>query len=105
MIKPVLLRRRALEDVESAIDHYVVEGGADVASRFIDALEGALAHLGRHPLTGSLRYSYELEIPELRSWPVLRYPYSVFYVVSTERVDVWRVLHTHRDIPGSFATA
>jgi toxin ParE1/3/4 len=28
-----------------------------------------------------------------------RYPYLVFYVVQDDHIDVWRVLHAHRDIP------
>jgi hypothetical protein len=28
-----------------------------------------------------------------------RYPYVVFYVEREDRIDVWRVLHTRRDIP------
>jgi plasmid stabilization system protein ParE len=27
----------------------------------------------------------------------------IFYVPLGDRIDVWRVLHTRRDIPGTFA--
>jgi toxin ParE1/3/4 len=60
-----------------------------------------LQHVGRHPHSGTLRFSYELDIPELRVWPLPRFPYLVFYVEGDNEIDVWRILHTHRDIPAT----
>lgn len=65
----------------------------------IDALQGAYSLLGRHPATGSSRYAHELDVPGLRTWPLNRSPYLVFYVERDDHVDFWRVLHTRRDIP------
>jgi toxin ParE1/3/4 len=53
--------------------------------------------------TGSSRFSYELGIPELRARNTSRFPYLIFYVAYSEHVDVWRVLHSRRDIPVTFA--
>ena len=103
MAKPVRLRRLAADDVESALDHYVSEAGSDVAARFIDAVERALRDVGRHPHSGSLRFSYDLGLPELRVWPLARFPYLVFYVEREREIDVWRVLHTRRDLPTTLA--
>ena len=103
MARPVELRQRAARDIDSALDHYARSGGAGVAVQFVDAVEHALRHISNHPLTGSLRYSYELDIPELRTWPLDKFPYIVFYLAGNDRVDVWRVLHAHRDLPASFA--
>jgi toxin ParE1/3/4 len=55
--------------------------------------------MSRHPATGSLRYAHELDLPELRFWPLKRFPYLVFYVDHANHVDVWRILHGERDIP------
>lgn len=97
--KSVIPRELADRDVEVAIDYYLRDGGEEVALRFVDALEQAYAHVGRHPATGSPRYGHELNLPGLRSWPLQRYPYLVFYVVRDDHIDVWRVLHGERDIP------
>ena len=97
--KPVIPRERAHRDVQDALDHYLQEAGDRVALGFIDALESAYAHLSRHPQTGSPRYGHELNLPGLRSWPITRFPYLVFYVERDDCVDVWRVLHGQRDIP------
>ena len=39
-------------------------------------------------------------MPGLRSWPLAWYPQLVFYIERLEHIDVWRVLHGQRDIPG-----
>lgn len=98
--KPVILRTRAAEDVDEAIDHYVDEGSESAAFRFIDALRRALSHVGRHPASGSPRWAEELGIPGLLCWPVGRFPHRVFYLEREDHVDVWRVLDGRRDIPG-----
>ena len=97
--KPVVPRTQANEDVEDAVAHYLIEGAPQVALGFIDALERAFDHIGRHPATGSPRHAQELGIQGLRAWPLTRYPYLVFYVELDGHIDVWRVLHGHRDIP------
>lgn len=97
--KPVIPRERARRDIEEAIEHYLAEAGERVALGFVDALERAFRHIARHPATGSPRLGHELDLPGLRSWPVKRYPYLVFYVERDDHVDVWRVLHGQRDIP------
>ena len=65
----------------------------------MDALEGAFAHLSRHPATGSPRYGLKLGIPGLRSWPLSRFPYLVFHFDMPRQVDVVRVLHGAMDLP------
>ena len=99
--KPVQLRRLASDDIEGALEHYLATAGRDVAERFIDAVERCLKHVARHPNSGSLRFAYELDLPDLRSYPIARFPYVVFYVEHDSRIDVWRVLHTRRDIPAA----
>lgn len=97
--KPVIPRALATQDVEESIDYYLSEDAEEAALGFIDALEQAFAHIGRHPATGSNRYAHELDLPGLRHWPLKRYPHLVFYVEHRNHIDVWRVLHSKRDIP------
>ncbi|TDN63969.1 type II toxin-antitoxin system RelE/ParE family toxin [Paraburkholderia sp. BL10I2N1] len=92
--------RLAQEDVEDELTHYFLdEGSEDAALRFIGEIERAYAHLARHPSTGSPRYAYEMDIPGLRSWPLVRYPHLIFYIERKHHVEVWRVLNGKRDIP------
>jgi len=97
--KPVIPRKQADKDIETAVAHYREEAGKKVAAGFVDALERAFQHIARHPATGSPRYAQELDLSGLRSWPLKRYPYLVFYVEKADHLDVWRVLHGERDIP------
>ena len=99
--RSVRLRERAAIDIDRAADYYLAEAGAEVAVRFVDAVERAVGQIARSPHSGSLRFSYELEIPGLRVRPVTRFPYLVFYIAGDEVVDVWRILHSRRDIPSA----
>jgi toxin ParE1/3/4 len=98
VIKPLVRRARSDADVADAIDYYLSESPA-AAHGFIDALEAAYDHIQRWPAAGSSRYAFELNIPGLRFWPCKRYPYLIFYVEKADHIEVWRVLHAHRDIP------
>lgn len=102
MARQVQLRSLAASDVDDIAAHLAEEAGRDAALGFVDALEQALRHLASAPNSGSLKFGYELGIPELRAWRLRRQPYVVFYVPLDDRLDVWRVLHERRDIPASF---
>lgn len=64
--RPVIPREQANRDVDEAIAFYLDEAGTQAASGFIDALEQAYTHIGRHPGSGSPRYAHELDLPGLR---------------------------------------
>ncbi|CAD6549799.1 hypothetical protein LMG27952_04919 [Paraburkholderia hiiakae] len=98
--KAVIPTRLARQDVEDELTHYLVDEGSEQAALgFIAEIEQAYAHLAKHPNIGSLRYSYELDIPGLRSWSLDRYPHLIFYIERKDHVEVWRVLNGKRDIP------
>ncbi|HJS92263.1 MAG TPA: type II toxin-antitoxin system RelE/ParE family toxin [Steroidobacteraceae bacterium] len=99
IVKPVVPREQASRDVDETIEYHLTEAGDRVAAGFIGALEQAYRHIGRHPASGSSRYAIELNLPGLRAWPLRRFPHLVFYIETTDRIDVWRVLHGARDVP------
>jgi toxin ParE1/3/4 len=103
-VKPVVPRSRAHLDISEAVSHYQDQKASGAASGFIDGLEAAFVHLSRFPASGSPRYGLELDLPGLRSWPVDRYPYLIFYLETQDHIDVWRVLHAERDIPERMRT-
>lgn len=70
-----------------------------MALDFVDALEATIADLCAQPLIGTLRFAFELDIPDLRSRPLQRFPYLVFYMPDEDRIDIWRVLDARRDVP------
>lgn len=81
----VIPRQQANRDVDDAVSYYLSEAGEAVALRVIHALEKAYAH--------------ELNLPALRAWPLAGYPFTLFYVDNPDHIDLWRVLHSQRDIP------
>lgn len=97
--KPVILRRVADRDVQDTVAYYMREVGADTARNFIDALAAGTARIGKNPKLGSLRYAEFLAIPGLRNRKLQRFPYLLFYLERADYIDVWRVLHSARDIP------
>ena len=98
-VKRVVPRAIARRDIDAAVGHYLSAAGEKTALRFIDALERAYRHISSHPASGSPRYAHELDLPEIRCWPLRRFPYLVFYIERGDRIDVWRILHGERDIP------
>ena len=103
--KPVIPRGQVRRDVDEALTFYLNEGAASAALGMIDALEKAYAHIARHPATGSPHNAHELNLPHLRVCSLKRYPYLVFYMEQPDHIDVWRLLHEHRDIPMSLQEA
>ncbi len=99
--KTVVPRTRALADIDEALDHYAQEAGGEVALRFVDALQNAFERTGQSPGTGSPGWSHELGLPGLRTRRIQGFPWLVFYIELDTHIDVWRVLHTKRDIPAS----
>jgi toxin ParE1/3/4 len=97
-MKPLVRHERADADVEGAVEYYL-QHAPEVALKFIDGLEQAYRQIQQRPAIGSPRYAHELNLPGLRFKQCKRFPYLVFYVESAQQIDIWRVLHSSRDIP------
>ncbi len=97
--QPAALRAGARLDIDEAVAHSRTEASPEVALDFIDAVQRAFARIARHPAIGSPLIGLELALPVLRSGPIGRFPYTVFFVTRADGVDVWRVLHPQRDVP------
>lgn len=97
--KPLVPRERALQDIGEAVDYYAADAGAEIAERFVEALESVLRAIASQPAAGSPRYAHELGMRGLRCRRLGRFPYLVFYIERGDHIDIWRVIHAHRDIP------
>jgi len=80
------------------VQFYRDEDGTQLAAAFIEAVEQAVRHIGSWPSSGSTRFAELLSLPGLRSFALHRFPHILFYFEQSEQVDVWRVLHSGRDI-------
>ena len=97
-MKPLVRHERADKDVLEAVEYYL-QNAPEVTLAFIDVLEQTYRNIQHRPGAGSPRYAHELNLPDLRSWPLVNFPYLVFYMEQPEHIDVWRILHAQRDIP------
>jgi toxin ParE1/3/4 len=99
-MKPVFRRQAADADIQDAVDFYLIEAD-HMVDPFLAALRKALEHVEKHPGTGSPKYAHELNVPNLRFWPITRFPYLLLYIENEDFVDLVHVIHMSRDIPAS----
>ena len=99
-MKEAIRSAAATSDVAAAVEYYLNEAPL-VAADFIDELERAVRHIERHPASGFPRYAHELDIPQLRHWPLRKFPFALFYVEDADRLVILRCVHMTRDIPAS----
>jgi toxin ParE1/3/4 len=73
----------------------------DALKSFVDEQVnlGSYGTSSAYSATGSPRYTHELNLPELRFWPITKYPHLAFYDEQPQHIDVWGVLHGEQDIP------
>jgi toxin ParE1/3/4 len=82
---------------------YFLDIEEHLAEQFRGDLQAAIAHIQRHPGTGSPRYSHlwarGARASKLRFWLLSQFPYAIFYVERDTWIDIARVLHQAADIP------
>jgi toxin ParE1/3/4 len=93
--QPLIVRfaRPAVADVEAARDYYEAIRD-DLAVEFRDELEVVLERLTTFPLSGRP----VAEIRGVRRARLRRFPFSIFYSVTSEAIEVVRVLHGARQV-------
>ena len=105
-MKGVILRRaRARQDLVAIYRHYSREAGMGIAERFLATAEAAFRRVAAIPGSGA-RYPSEVRaFGELRFTPLpSRFKkYLVFYRPVEGGVEIIRVLHGARDLPGILA--
>ena len=93
-----LLKRSTFWDDYREIILQLAELNVLAADRFCDAVESALDLLATHPEIGP-KAGFP-KAPEVRFWPLRRYPnYLIFYRVSERSVVILRLLSGSRDLP------
>ncbi len=80
-----------------AIYRYLKRDDEPIARRFLEAAYDTFEFLAGNPFIGRSRP--EFEHAGLRSWHVHKFRrYLIFYRVTGETVQIWRVLHGVRDL-------
>lgn len=96
--KPLYLSEIARKDLQYALLNYELQNAEQAVDGCLDALAKAYQQISMFPKTGSTRTGNEVNLQGLRSWPLTKYPYLLFYVEENDQIDCWRLLHEKRDI-------
>ena len=100
---PLTVRKSSafFADFERIARWYVREAGAEVAQRWLDALDATVREVGSTPGLGRRRRFRHPELSGLRSFPIRRpfHRYLLFYRWGAAELVVERVIHGARDLP------
>jgi len=87
--------------MDFALD-YKEKGGAELANRFLDAVEQALEFIGRDPLACSIYHEAKLhpllQRYEFRKWPLKRFPHNVYFRLSNDIITLELIYAQAMDI-------
>lgn len=97
----VVIRPKAIAQIDDAVDYYLAVASPIVANRFIAELRVACDLLSRRPDIGSLQYAHLHASGKLRNWKLAHFPYQMFYLAEPGIVDVIAVIHERRKIKSS----
>jgi toxin ParE1/3/4 len=102
-LKPALLRPQAQRDRQLEVRYYRKEAGSKVAMRLVVATNRALDQVELEPGIGSPVIGKVLDIPDLRTWRVAKFPLLWFYLERADHLDVVRLLGERQDIAAILA--
>jgi plasmid stabilization system protein ParE len=83
-----VFRASAEEEFEAAYRWYEEQAG--LGAEFARAIDATIAFIERNPELYPLKYR------NVRGAPVRRFPYVIYYLVQTDRVDIVACFHTRR---------
>ena len=86
---PIRIRRRAEFDIADAYAWYETRAPG-LGAALLRSVEACLARVQRQP------EAYAIQHGRVRRARLRRFPYSIFYVIRTDGIDVIAVYHGHR---------
>jgi plasmid stabilization system protein ParE len=90
MSLPVVLRHQAAEELLAACD-YLEAQRKSLSIRLIGEVRRVIDRISTHPEL------HGIVLKDIRRAAVRRFPYSIFYRVTSTRIDVLAVFHDSRD--------
>jgi plasmid stabilization system protein ParE len=90
----------AREDILAQFRYYALaQGVPDVAFRFLDAVEAAVARIGEMPAIGAPQHFDAPTLAGMRAWPVPGFEdICLYYLETADALLIVRVLHDKRDV-------
>src|SRR5438093_13613167 len=80
----------AREEYIGAIQHYQ-QINPRLAAGFVHEIEHAIAAIRRHPTT------WRVVDEDVRRYLVHRFPFGLYYTISSDSVAIWAVMHLSRE--------
>ena len=102
-MKPAILRPQAQRDRQNEVRYYRKEASSKVAVRLVNATNAALDQIELDPGIGSSVLGKVLDIPDLRTWRVSKFPLLWFYFERDNQLDVIRLLGERQDVAAILA--
>lgn len=100
----ILRQRPSLVDLDEAADYLRQQGGPPLAIRFLREVDATFQRLAAIPGIGAHYEPHDPLFRDVRVFPVSRFKkYLIFYRSIDGGIEVLRVLHGARDIPGFLA--
>ncbi len=88
---------KAKQDLRQIHRYYSREASSEIADNLLRAIDETATRIAARPFA---RRPRDELIPGLRS--ALVHPYTIFFRVGEDRVEIVRVLHERRDFPATF---
>lgn len=88
--------RKAIANLETEF-RYIAEDDPQAAERFVNEVWRLTQLLKEQPAMGR-----EGRVPETRELILHNYPYIIPYRVRNNTIQILRVFHTHRKLPGKW---
>ncbi|NJM57726.1 MAG: type II toxin-antitoxin system RelE/ParE family toxin [Synechococcales cyanobacterium RU_4_20] len=100
MARQINITPRASQDIDDQFNR-IAQDDFGAALRFFDAVRQTIAQLARMPGMGTPYPLSNAKLVGLRRWPVKGFSKQlIFYLTDDNQIQILRVLHASRDIPG-----
>lgn len=98
MTKKIVITPKANQDLDDCFA-YISQDNPKIALQFFDATRITIAQIARMPGIGSIFFTNNNRLQNLRKWSVKDFrKYLIFYIERDEVVEVVRILYATRDI-------
>ncbi len=87
---PIFFPSIALKEYREAHEYYLSKS-LSTAERFLEAIEVCLLEISSNP------ERYPIVYFEIHEAILLRFPFAIYYLAGSDRVDILSIFHTSRD--------
>lgn len=95
----IIIRPLAWHDINTNAEYLEMNGGFELAERFLNALRSEFESLSRMPQMGVPCDFGSEEAKHIRRWPITGFErWLIFYMPRSSGIDVVRILHGAQDI-------